>query len=153
MSYYINVLLDQWHDSFICVTWLIHRYGMIDAGLYIDGDGDVETSIGWWRRQEPNGLSRCLLDQCHDSFICVTWLIHVCDLINTGLDIDGVGDVETTMGARQIVVPLSKQISNTSDVLYDAHLRLEREIRSSSGRCVAVYCGVLQCCVLWCSVV
>ena len=82
----------------------------------------------------------------------------MCDLLDAGLDIDG--DVETTMGARQIVVPLTKQISqqisNTSDVLNeahlnDAHLRLEREIRSSSGRCVAVYCSVLQCGVVWCS--
>jgi len=43
-----------WHDSFICVTWLIHMC-------------DMTHSYVW-----------------HDSFICVThsyvWLIHVCQV-------------------------------------------------------------------------
>jgi len=39
-----------WHDSFICVTWLIHMC-------------DMTHSYVW-----------------HDSFICVTWLIHMCDM-------------------------------------------------------------------------
>ena len=40
--------LYVWHDSFICVTWLIHMC-------------DMTHSFVW-----------------HDSFICVTWLIHAC---------------------------------------------------------------------------
>jgi len=36
-----------WHDSFICVTWLIHMC-------------DMTPSYVW-----------------HDSFICVTWLLHI----------------------------------------------------------------------------
>jgi len=36
----VTWLIHMWHDSFICVTWLIHMW--------------------------------------HDSFICVTWLIHMC---------------------------------------------------------------------------
>ena len=39
-----------WHDSFICVTWLIHMC-------------DMTHSYVW-----------------HDSFICVTWLIRMCDV-------------------------------------------------------------------------
>ena len=39
-----------WHDSFICVTWLIHMY-------------DMTHSYAW-----------------RDSFICVTWLIQMCDM-------------------------------------------------------------------------
>jgi len=39
-----------WHDSFICVTWLIHMC-------------DMTHSYVW-----------------HDSFICVTWLIHISDM-------------------------------------------------------------------------
>jgi len=39
-----------WHDSFICVTWLIHTC-------------DMTHSYVW-----------------HDSSICVTWLIHMCDV-------------------------------------------------------------------------
>ena len=42
-----------WHDSFICVTWLIHMFDMTQ--LYV------------W----------------HDSFICVTWLIYMCDMTNS----------------------------------------------------------------------
>ena len=38
-----------WHDSFICVTWLIHLC-------------DMTHSYVW-----------------HGSFICVAWLIHTCD--------------------------------------------------------------------------
>jgi len=40
-----------WHDSFICVTWLIHMC-------------DMTHSYVW-----------------HDSFICVTWCIHMCDML------------------------------------------------------------------------
>jgi len=39
-----------WHDSFICVTWLIHVCDMTHPYVW------------------------------HDSFICVTWLIYMCDL-------------------------------------------------------------------------
>jgi len=39
-----------WHDSFMCVAWLIHVC-------------DMTHSCVW-----------------HDSFICVTWFIHVCDM-------------------------------------------------------------------------
>ena len=38
------------HDSFICVTWLIHP---------------------------------CDMTHSHDSFICVTWLIHMCDMTHS----------------------------------------------------------------------
>ena len=41
------------HDSFMCVTWLIHMC-------------DMTHSCVW-----------------HDSFICVTWLIHVCDMTHS----------------------------------------------------------------------
>jgi len=37
----------EWHDSFVCVTWLIHMCNM--TYLYL----------------------------LHDSFVCVTWLIHI----------------------------------------------------------------------------
>ena len=39
-----------WHDSFICVTWLVHMW-------------DMTRSYAW-----------------HESFICFTWLVHVCDM-------------------------------------------------------------------------
>ena len=42
-----------WHDSFICVTWLIHMC-------------DKTRSYVW-----------------HDSFVCVTWLIRMCDMTHS----------------------------------------------------------------------
>ena len=42
-----------WHDSFICVTWLMHTC-------------DMTHSYVW-----------------HDSFICVTWLMHTCDMTHS----------------------------------------------------------------------
>jgi len=39
-----------WHDSFTCVTWLIHMCDMTHSHVW------------------------------HDSFTCVTWLIHMCDM-------------------------------------------------------------------------
>jgi len=40
-----------WHDSFVCVTWLIRMCDMTHSYLW------------------------------HDSFVSVTWLIHICDVI------------------------------------------------------------------------
>ena len=45
----------MWHDSFICVTWLIHMCDMTHSYVWHD------SFIYVW----------------HDSFICVTWLIHI----------------------------------------------------------------------------
>jgi len=42
-----------WHDSFVCVTWLIHMC-------------DMTHSYVW-----------------HDSFMCVTWLIHMCAMTHS----------------------------------------------------------------------
>jgi len=56
----------EWHDLFICKTWLVHMCDMthpepckISAHPYVWHD-----SFSVW----------------HDSFICVTWLIHACDM-------------------------------------------------------------------------
>ena len=43
----------KWHDSFICVAWLIHMCDMTHS--YV----------------------------CHESCICVTWLIHMCDMTHS----------------------------------------------------------------------
>jgi len=45
--------LCVWHESFMCVTCLIHVCDM--------------TPLCVW----------------HDSFMCVTWLIHVCDMTHS----------------------------------------------------------------------
>ena len=55
-----------WHDSFICVTWLIHMCDMTHS--YVWHDSFMTHSYVW-----------------HDSFICVTWLIHMCDMTHSWL--------------------------------------------------------------------
>jgi len=49
---YVICLIHVWHDSFTCVTWLIHVC-------------DITHSHVW-----------------HYSFTCETWLIHMCDIDN-----------------------------------------------------------------------
>jgi len=48
-----NVVTGVWHDSFICVTWLMYMCGMAHSCVW------------------------------HDSFLRVTWLIHVCDMTHS----------------------------------------------------------------------
>jgi len=50
-----------WHDSLICVIWLIH---MTDGSVY--ECARIRHLYVW-----------------HDSLICVTWLIHMCDMTHS----------------------------------------------------------------------
>jgi len=53
-----------WHDSFRCVTWLIHMCDMTHSHVTrLTHMCDMTHSYVW-----------------HDSFICVTWLIRGCDI-------------------------------------------------------------------------
>jgi len=52
-----GLIHDVWHDSSICVTWLIHMF-------------DVMTH---------SDVAQLIRDVWHDTFICVTWLICMCD--------------------------------------------------------------------------
>ena len=66
------------HDSFICVTWLIHTSDMTQ---------DLCIAFICVTRL----IHVCVIHMCdmthsclwHDSFICVTWLIHVCDMTHS----------------------------------------------------------------------
>ena len=51
--------LYVWHDSFICVTWLVHLCDMTHSSVR----RNVTHSNMW-----------------HDSFRCVTWLLYMCDM-------------------------------------------------------------------------
>ena len=55
-----------WHDSFICVTWLIHMCDMTHTYVWPLSHSCVarDSFVCVW----------------HDSFICVTWLVHACDM-------------------------------------------------------------------------
>ena len=83
-----------WHDSFICVTWLIHTCDITNA--YVRHDSficvtwliqmcDMTHSYMWL---DLFICVTCLIHMCdvthsyvrHDSFIYNTWLIHMCDM-------------------------------------------------------------------------
>jgi len=65
---FMDTFQTQRHDSFMCVTWLIHVCDMIHSCVWYDSFiylpwlihvCDVTYSCVW-----------------HDSFMCVTWLLH-----------------------------------------------------------------------------
>jgi len=56
-----------WHDSFICVTWLIHMRVMCMCDMIHSYVCPVYVYV--W----------------HDSFMCVTWLIRTCDVTHSGV--------------------------------------------------------------------
>jgi len=61
-----------WHDSFICVTWLIPMCDMTHS--YVWHDAIICVT---WR------IHMCEMTHSyvwHDSIICVTWRIHMCDM-------------------------------------------------------------------------
>jgi len=69
-----------WHDSFICVTWLIHMCDMTHSYVWHDSF----ICVTWLLFE----CVTCLIHAWHDSFIrdsviCVTWLIHICDMTHS----------------------------------------------------------------------
>ena len=66
-----------WHDSFICVTWLIHMCDLIHSCVW----HDLFICVTWL-------IHMCDMTHSHvwrDSFICVTWLIHMCHMTYANL--------------------------------------------------------------------
>jgi len=71
--------IDEWHDSiicahdsFICVTWLIHMCGV----TFSDVCRDSFTCVAWtfaWQVVTP-------IDMCDMTHSCVSWLIHMCGM-------------------------------------------------------------------------
>jgi len=62
-------LLSMWHDSFICVTRLIHMCDMTHSYVW----HDALVRVTW--RIHMCDMTHVYL--CHDSFICATWPIHL----------------------------------------------------------------------------
>jgi len=77
----------MWHDSFKCATWLIHICDKIhmrnmthtcDMAVY-----KCDKIHCCWHKDRHcfwNSVDSYLT--WHDSFICATWLIHMCDMIH-----------------------------------------------------------------------
>jgi len=73
------------HDSFICVPWLIHLCDM--PWLIHICDNTICTILEMTRSTCDMTASTCDLTQSlvHDSFICVTWLLHMCDVTHSNV--------------------------------------------------------------------
>jgi len=86
-----------WHDSFICVTWLIHMCDMTHSYVWHDSFicvvsltymCDMTHSYVW---RDPFICVTWPIHMCgithlyvwHDSFICVTRLFHRCDMTHS----------------------------------------------------------------------
>jgi len=68
-----------WHDSFICVTWLISWH---DSFMCVDMTHVClcTNALMMPLRCIPCVYVTCLIHVVrYDAFICVTWLIHMCD--------------------------------------------------------------------------
>jgi len=68
-----------WHDSFICVTWLIHLCDMTHSSVWHDSF----ICVTWLNVQVLGGTIVNTLTPSfggHDSFILETWLISLCDM-------------------------------------------------------------------------
>jgi len=61
-----------WHDSSICVAWLIHMCGMTHPYVWHDSSICVAWLIHMCGITHPYVW--------HDSSICVAWLIHMCGM-------------------------------------------------------------------------
>ena len=75
----VFIFVHVWHDSSICLIWLIHMCDMTrsytcKAISYGWHDSFVRSTWLMYMFHIP------LSYLCHDSSICVTWLIYVCDM-------------------------------------------------------------------------
>ena len=64
-----------WHDSFLCVTWLIHMYDMTHSYVWREAWHDSFTRVTW------EIMTHSYVWQ--DLFICATWLIHTCAMTHS----------------------------------------------------------------------
>jgi len=86
---------NVWHDSFVCVTWLVHTCHK--TYLHVSHDSFIHAT---WLIAKKNHTAHSYISHCtvclHDSFIYVTvytqesqlliyvtWRIHVCDMSNS----------------------------------------------------------------------
>jgi len=81
-----------WHDSFTCVTWLIHMCDMTHSHvgrdafiratclIHVRDDYNSRGLHVWHDSTRVTWLNRCDMTQqvWHDSPVCVTWLIDMC---------------------------------------------------------------------------
>jgi len=70
-----------WHDSYICVTWLIHMCDMTHTYVWHDSYMCDMTHTYVWHDSYMCDMTHTYV--WHDSYICVTWLIHMCAMTHS----------------------------------------------------------------------
>jgi len=72
-----------WHDSFICMPWPIHMCAPLRPRLIYHWFTDLHVCVTWlihmcvW-----HDSFICVCDITH-SYVCVAWLIHMCDMTHS----------------------------------------------------------------------
>jgi len=124
-----------WHDSFICVTWLIHMCDM--THLYVWHDPFIRVT---WL------VHMCDMTHSyvwHDSFIRVTWLIHMCDMTDSLTHSHVWHDtfrrvtwlIHTCDVTNSCVWHDSFEPRRTSDITHSSHVSFEFSTSHSPRRC------------------
>jgi len=137
-------IADVWHDSLMWglthVCDMTHVYA--DCGVRLNYVRDVTHSYVW-----------------HDSFVCVTWLIHMCD--RTDVMWCDVMCMQIVAYALPTVETLAR---HAMELIKSPALRTLRRLMVVYYECMqvlvycsvlqrdAVCCSVLQCVAAWCSV-
>jgi len=140
---YMCDMTRLWHDSFMCVTWLIHTriiHTMICniCGTWRIFPGVIRDScVCMTRLVYTYNITRLYV--WHDSFICVMWLIKTC-MIRT---------MCATWRIHKCVMTHAHALPRSA--VHCSALQLGA-VRCSALQCVAVRCSALQCFAVNCSV-
>jgi len=119
-----------WHDSFTCVPCLIHMCDMTHSYMRHDNHSDVWhdsfTCVTWqsftcvtWRVCILTSLRHHSNASCK-RFMCVTWLIHMCDMTHAYLPFFATPTyvcdtyVRTNIRARYVYTYIYKSARDTS---------------------------------------
>jgi len=68
-----------WHDSFMCVSWLLYMCAM--THLHVSHGN--WTSVRHFALITTHLVVTCLVHVYHDSFIRVPWLLHICTMTHS----------------------------------------------------------------------
>ena len=81
-----------WHDPFICTTWLTHTCDMTDSYIWLDPFPCVTWLVYTWDSNEVHvwrgdhmfyTSGKYSFHAWNDSAICVTWRIHLYEMIHS----------------------------------------------------------------------
>jgi len=142
---------NVWHDSFICVTWLIHMCDITHS--YVSFNMSLV-----WRIQ---CVTHCPGNVWHDSFICVTWLIHMCAMTHSYVCHDPCIRVTWLIHVRDMTQhkPLSWMSHSTRSGMCDTLMPLAVCVcdmtyslvwHTDAAHCVCMWHDLFTCVTRWC---